>query len=136
MREGMSGSLVYKLDPLAPASKSLRLNDVVLAIEEVPVADDSTIEFREEERLEFTYHVRNKHVGAMQDLPISWTTHCNTASYIWPEAHLERVKISLENFKCPAFLSCRVVLEPTSSFKQRAGLTAACMQEISSDCGF
>lgn len=65
MREGMSGSLIYKLDPLAPASKSLCLNDVVLAIEDVPIADDSTIEFREEERVEFTYHVRNKHVGAL-----------------------------------------------------------------------
>lgn len=65
MREGMSGSLIYKLDPLAPASKSLCLNDVVLAIEDVAIADDSTIEFREEERVEFTYHVRNKHVGAL-----------------------------------------------------------------------
>lgn len=65
MREGMSGSLIYKLDPLAAASKSLCLNDVVLAIEDVPIADDSTIEFREEERVEFTYHVRTKHVGAL-----------------------------------------------------------------------
>ena len=50
----MAGSLIYKLDPLAPASKTLRVNDVVLAIEDVPIADDSTIEFREEERVEFT----------------------------------------------------------------------------------
>ena len=64
MGEGMSGSLVYKLDPLAPAATSLRLNDVVLAIHGVPIADDSTIEFREEERVDFTYHVRNLHVGA------------------------------------------------------------------------
>ena len=64
MSDSMSGSLLFKLEPLAPAARVLRLNDVVLAIEGVPVADDGTIEFRDEERVDFAFQVRGKHVGA------------------------------------------------------------------------
>ena len=58
-----SGSLVYKIDPLAPAHEVLKENDVVMQIDSVPVADDGTVEFRNEERVEFSHIVRAKHIG-------------------------------------------------------------------------
>jgi hypothetical protein len=59
-----SGSLVFKIDPMAPATSVLKENDVVLEIEGVPIADDGTVEFRNEERVEFSHIVRSKHIGA------------------------------------------------------------------------
>lgn len=41
-----------------------QVNDVVLEVEGVPIADDGTIAFRNEERVEFTHIVRSKHIGA------------------------------------------------------------------------
>ena len=58
-----SGSLVYKIDPLAPAHGVLKENDVVMQIDGVPIADDGTVEFRNEERVEFSHIVRAKHIG-------------------------------------------------------------------------
>jgi len=58
-----SGSLVYKIDPLAPAHEVLKENDVVMQIDGVPIADDGTVEFRNEERVEFSHIVRAKHIG-------------------------------------------------------------------------
>ena len=58
-----SGSLVYKIDPLAPAHDVLKENDVVMEIDRVPIADDGTVEFRNEERVEFSHIVRAKHIG-------------------------------------------------------------------------
>ena len=60
-----SGSLVYKIDPLAPASGVLKENDVVMEIDSVPIADDGTVEFRNEERVEFSHIVRAKHIGKL-----------------------------------------------------------------------
>ncbi|BDA41920.1 Protease Do-like 10, mitochondrial [Coccomyxa sp. Obi] len=57
-----SGSLVFKIDPMAPAIDVLKENDVVLEIEGVPIADDGTVEFRNEERVEFSHIVRSKHI--------------------------------------------------------------------------
>ena len=36
---------------------------MVLEIEGVPIADDGTVEFRNEERVEFSHIVRSKHIG-------------------------------------------------------------------------
>ncbi|KAK9810951.1 hypothetical protein WJX73_000637 [Symbiochloris irregularis] len=58
-----SGSLVFKTDPLAPANEALSQNDVVTEIDGIPIADDGTIEFRNEERVEFSHIVRSKHIG-------------------------------------------------------------------------
>ena len=59
-----SGSLVFRIDPLAPAAHTLKEHDVVMEIEGVPIADDGTVEFRNEERVEFSHIVRSKHIGA------------------------------------------------------------------------
>ena len=65
-----SGSLVFKIDPLAPAADTLEINDVVLEIEGVPIADDGTVEFRNEERVEFSHIVRSKHIGRLLSAPM------------------------------------------------------------------
>lgn len=64
-----SGSLVFKIDPMAPAIDVLKENDVVLEIEGVPIADDGTVEFRNEERVEFSHIVRSKHIGTAHAIP-------------------------------------------------------------------
>lgn len=64
-----SGSLVFKIDPMAPAIDVLKENDVVLEIEGVPIADDGTVEFRNEERVEFSHIVRSKHIGMAYATP-------------------------------------------------------------------
>lgn len=64
-----SGSLVYKIDPLAPAHSVLKENDVVMEIDSVPIADDGTVEFRNEERVEFSHIVRAKHIGQLLQTP-------------------------------------------------------------------
>ncbi|DBA92177.1 hypothetical protein WJX77_001540 [Trebouxia sp. C0004] len=65
-----SGSLVYKIDPLAPAHEVLKENDVVMQIDGIPIADDGTVEFRNEERVEFSHIVRAKHIGESLDLKV------------------------------------------------------------------
>lgn len=63
MRPEHGGSLVWKIDPLSPASRLAKVKDVILSVDGVPIADDGTIEYRGEERLEFTHRVRRHHVG-------------------------------------------------------------------------
>ena len=61
MDPASSGTLVYKIDPLAPAAEVLEQGDVVLEVDNVPIADDGTVEFRDDERVEFTHLVNMVH---------------------------------------------------------------------------
>ena len=58
-----SGSLVYKIDPLAPAHDVLKESDLVMKIDGVLIADDGTVEVHNEEKAEFSHIVRTKHTG-------------------------------------------------------------------------
>ncbi len=73
-----SGSLVYKIDPLAPAHEVLKENDVVMQIDGVPIADDGTVEFRNEERVEFSHIVRAKHIGEAFFVSALFVCHVKT----------------------------------------------------------
>lgn len=75
-----SGSLVYKIDPLAPAHEVLKENDVVMEIDGVPIADDGTVEFRNEERVEFSHIVRAKHIGEASFLFTLLVCHVKTGN--------------------------------------------------------
>ncbi len=75
-----SGSLVYKIDPLAPAHEVLKENDVVMQIDGVPIADDGTVEFRNEERVEFSHIVRAKHIGEAPFLSALLVCHVKTGN--------------------------------------------------------
>ncbi|KXZ51680.1 hypothetical protein GPECTOR_11g131 [Gonium pectorale] len=70
MPDGVSGVMVVKTDPLSGAHGSVLKNDVVLEVDGVPVADDGTVEFREDERLEFTHIIRAKHIGEQVHLKL------------------------------------------------------------------
>lgn len=84
-----SGSLVYKIDPLAPAHDVLKENDVVMEIDRVPIADDGTVEFRNEERVEFSHIVRAKHIGMDVDACFWIDCHAYLAQLMsQPVAHI------------------------------------------------
>jgi len=70
MEEGVSGSLIYDIDPLSHAAGVLKQNDVLLEVGGVKVADDATVEFRSDERVEFSYLFTKMHVGEEVDLKI------------------------------------------------------------------
>jgi hypothetical protein len=55
--------LVNKTEPLSDATKKLKHFDVILAADGVPITDDGTVEFRNEERISFRYLFMNKFVG-------------------------------------------------------------------------
>eukprot|EP00878_Enallax_costatus_P010858 GHUV01011338.1.p1 GENE.GHUV01011338.1~~GHUV01011338.1.p1 ORF type:complete len:433 (+),score=89.77 GHUV01011338.1:1260-2558(+) len=61
--EGASGCIVVKLEPSTEAATHLQLSDVILEIEGVPIAADETIQFREDERVEYSHLISLKHVG-------------------------------------------------------------------------
>jgi S1-C subfamily serine protease len=68
MTPEQSGVLVYRLDPMHPVAGVLREQDVLLECEAsdgtmVPVADDGTISFRGEERVEFSHLFRCRSIG-------------------------------------------------------------------------
>lgn len=68
--EGRSGCVVFKVDPLSSAANTLKVMDVVLEVEDVPIADDGTVQFRDDERVEFSHIVRSKHIGEQLQLRI------------------------------------------------------------------
>ncbi|XP_056159207.1 protease Do-like 10, mitochondrial isoform X2 [Syzygium oleosum] len=51
----MTGVLVNKINPLSDAHKILKKDDVILAFDGVPVANDGTIPFRNRERITFDH---------------------------------------------------------------------------------
>lgn len=63
MTPDMTGMRVVRIIPGAPADGRLRTNDVILAIEGVPVADDGTVEFRPRERTSLSYYIQQKRIG-------------------------------------------------------------------------
>ncbi|KAK9868621.1 hypothetical protein WJX84_008840, partial [Apatococcus fuscideae] len=58
-----SGIHIFKVDPLLPAANVLQEGDFLMEVDGVPVADDGTIQFRNEERVEFSHIIRSKYVG-------------------------------------------------------------------------
>ena len=75
---------MFKIDPLAPAAETLEINDVVLEIEGVPIADDGTVEFRNEERVEFSHIVRSKHIGELPEQLLGQAS----IPYVYTEVHI------------------------------------------------
>mmetsp|Transcript_37567 Transcript_37567/g.83659 ORF Transcript_37567/g.83659 Transcript_37567/m.83659 type:complete len:631 (-) Transcript_37567:577-2469(-) len=61
--EHRSGVVVVKVDPLSAAAAVLKENDVVMEVAGEPVADDGTIVFRDDERIDYTHLIHSKHVG-------------------------------------------------------------------------
>eukprot|EP01023_Acetabularia_acetabulum_P044532 TRINITY_DN4474_c0_g1_i1.p1 TRINITY_DN4474_c0_g1~~TRINITY_DN4474_c0_g1_i1.p1 ORF type:complete len:456 (+),score=81.17 TRINITY_DN4474_c0_g1_i1:382-1749(+) len=70
MTPDMTGVMIYEVDPLSPALGILKPKDVVLEIDGVQIADDATITFRNDERVEFLHLVRQKHIGDKVELKL------------------------------------------------------------------
>jgi hypothetical protein len=59
-----------KLEPSTEAARHLQLADVILEIEGVPIAADETIQFRDDERVDYSHLTSLKHVGETLTLKI------------------------------------------------------------------
>ncbi|CAA7049087.1 unnamed protein product [Microthlaspi erraticum] len=60
MSNEMTGILINQINPLSDAHKFLKKNDIILAIDGVPIGNDSTVPFRKQERVTFTHLVSMK----------------------------------------------------------------------------
>ncbi|KAM6550184.1 hypothetical protein CsatB_021860 [Cannabis sativa] len=60
MRKDMTGVLVSKINPLSDAHKILKKDDIILAFDGVPIANDGTVSFRNRERITFDHLVSMK----------------------------------------------------------------------------
>ncbi|KAI9083867.1 hypothetical protein K1719_034125 [Acacia pycnantha] len=60
IRPDMTGVLVSKINPLSDAYKILKKDDVILAFDGVPIANDGTVPFRNRERITFDHLVSMK----------------------------------------------------------------------------
>ena len=81
MTKGQSGTLIYRVDPISPAAEVLREEDVMLECEGVPVADDGTITFRNEERVDFAHLFRSRFIGDDITLKVLRNKQIMTLSY-------------------------------------------------------
>ncbi|KAL7613875.1 hypothetical protein Lser_V15G08365 [Lactuca serriola] len=60
MRPELTGVLVSKINPLSDAYRVLKKDDIVLAFDGVPIANDGTVPFRNRERITFDHLVSMK----------------------------------------------------------------------------
>ncbi|MEW5310963.1 MAG: hypothetical protein WDW38_002714 [Sanguina aurantia] len=61
--EHRSGVVVVHVDPLSAAHGVLQVQDVIMELDDTPIADDGTCVFRDDERLDYTFIIRQKHLG-------------------------------------------------------------------------
>ncbi|XP_042500878.1 protease Do-like 10, mitochondrial isoform X2 [Macadamia integrifolia] len=60
MHPEMTGVLISKINPLADAYRVLKKDDIILAFDGVPIANDGTVPFRNRERIAFDHLVSMK----------------------------------------------------------------------------
>ncbi|KAK9141420.1 hypothetical protein Scep_011101 [Stephania cephalantha] len=60
MHKGVTGVLVTKINPLSDAYTKLNKDDIILAFDGVPIANDGTVPFRNRERITFDHLVSMK----------------------------------------------------------------------------
>ncbi|XP_009420477.2 protease Do-like 10, mitochondrial [Musa acuminata AAA Group] len=63
MRPEMTGVLVNKINPLSDAHNVLKKDDIILAFDGVPIANDGSVPFRNRERITFDHLVSMKKPG-------------------------------------------------------------------------
>ncbi len=63
MEEGMNGVLINQIVPGGPADGNLKIDDVLLFIEDFPIGNDGTVEFRPNERTQLNYVIQQKQIG-------------------------------------------------------------------------
>ncbi|MFH0879642.1 MAG: serine protease, partial [Lentisphaerota bacterium] len=68
MPEDKTGMLIVYVVPGSPADGFLKQGDVIMSVEEHPIADDGTIEFRPRERTSVSYLIQQHQVGDPMNL--------------------------------------------------------------------
>jgi len=63
MEESMTGLIINRVDPLGGGIGIVEKDDVLLEIDGTPIADDCTVQFRDDERISFKHLLLNKFVG-------------------------------------------------------------------------
>jgi len=63
MEDSMTGLIINRVDPLGGGHGVIEKDDVLLEIDGVPIADDCTVKFRDDERISFKHLLLNKFVG-------------------------------------------------------------------------
>ncbi|WOL15610.1 protease Do-like 10, mitochondrial [Canna indica] len=63
MRSEMTGVMVSKINPLSDAHRVLKKDDIILAFDGVPIANDGSVSFRNRERITFDHLVSMKKPG-------------------------------------------------------------------------
>ncbi len=69
MEEGMNGVLINQIIPGGPADGNLEVDDALLLIEDFPIGNDGTVEFRPNERTQLNYVTQQKQIG--EDLKLT-----------------------------------------------------------------
>ena len=70
MEEGMHGVLINQIVPGGPSDGNLEVDDVLLFIEDFPIGNDGTVEFRPNERTQLNYVTQQKQIGENLKLTI------------------------------------------------------------------
>lgn len=70
MQPEMTGVLVSKINPLSDAHRMLRKDDVIMAFDGVPIANDGTVPFRNRERITFDHLVSMKKPNEMAQIRV------------------------------------------------------------------
>lgn len=63
MKSIQKGVRIRRVEPTAPASKSLQASDILLSFDDIDIANDGTVPFRHGERIGFSYLVSQKYTG-------------------------------------------------------------------------
>ena len=63
LNDDQHGILITSIVPACALNRILQKDDVIIAIDNVPIADDGSIYFRRGERLDFRYLETLKYVG-------------------------------------------------------------------------
>ncbi|HPS58726.1 MAG TPA: serine protease [Spirochaetota bacterium] len=93
MKPEQSGVMVIDILIDSPARNILSVDDIVLSIDGVPVANDGTVEFRKGERTSLNYVVQKKHIndyavmtilrkGAVRDVRVRLTVNMNSTRLV------------------------------------------------------
>ncbi|KAL8159403.1 hypothetical protein V2J09_000940 [Rumex salicifolius] len=70
MHSEMTGVLVSKINPLSDAHKILKRDDIIIAFDGVPIANDGTVPFRNRERITFDHLVSMKKPDEKADVRV------------------------------------------------------------------
>jgi len=81
MDPNTSGSLIYMVDSLSPAAQVLQCGDVLMAVDSVPIGDDGTVAFRDDERVDFIHLMQCMHIGDILPVTVLRDGHVTELSY-------------------------------------------------------